>query len=89
MIEVVQDGYYNVSNLTAVVGSENEIVIDQDGDRNAIEWSVVGDGNTIEFEQDGDGNEIATGVFEGSSNEVNIDQIGDVNPQRLKRLTVF
>jgi Curlin associated repeat. len=78
LIDVTQDGYYNISDLT-VAGSDNEVEIDQDGDQNVIGWTMIGDGNTLEFEQDGDGNEISTGVFEGSGNEVNIDQIGDVN----------
>lgn len=78
VIDVIQDGYYNISDLT-VIGSDNEIEIDQDGDQNVIGWTMVGDGNVLEFEQDGDGNEITTGVFEGSGNEVNIDQIGDIN----------
>jgi len=77
-IDVVQDGFYNISDLT-VIGSDNEIEIDQDGDDNVIGWSMVGDANVLEFEQDGNGNEIATGAFDGSDNEVNIDQIGDIN----------
>ncbi|WP_346993815.1 hypothetical protein [Alteromonas gracilis] len=59
-MEIVQDGYYNVTDIASVIGTENEIEIDQNGDQNAVNWSLVGDGNEIEFEQDGNSNEITT-----------------------------
>ena len=85
VIDVIQDGFYNVSDLT-VIGFENDIEIDQDGDQNTVGWSMVGDANEIEFEQDGNGNEITTGVFEGIENAVNIDQIGDFNLATVETL---
>ena len=78
-IEIIQDDFYNVADLANVIGSDNEIYIEQNGEGNNISWDMEGDLNLIEFEQDGDGNAITTGVFQGVGNELSIDQLGDDN----------
>jgi hypothetical protein len=77
VIDIEQNGNYNLANGELGNGGDNDqtIVIDQDGDYNSAKIEANGDDNTITVDQDGNTHE-ADIMVSGDDNDVLLTQTG-------------